>query len=205
MTYSAIILVLLSTCLHAAWNMYSRKYRMSSGAFCIGGLTVCLVLLPVTVFYIEQLPSMNLEILSIIILSSLFQAIYFYGIANAYSHGSLSLSYPLLRSIPILMVLAYVLLIGEIETVTKQSIAAGFLIIIGCGLLPMQGLKDFKLSNYLNKMMIFVLIAAFGTAGYSIIDSVGVKKLAVNSAEISMIWVSYTYIYTYKYYLLAYC
>jgi len=195
MTSSAIILILFSTLLHAGWNMYSRKYLATSASFAIGGVGVCLLLLPFYLYFIALMPNINYEHFLLIGLSSLFQAIYFYGVVNAYKYGNLSLSYPLLRSIPIIMVLMYVFVFGDINTVSMLAIMSSLLIVLGCILLPMRHLKDFKFANYANKMFVFVLIAALGTAGYSIIDSLGVKLLAEDSPDSNIMMVSFNYIY----------
>jgi drug/metabolite transporter (DMT)-like permease len=175
--------------------MFSRKFSISSSSFCIGGLSVCLILLPVNIFYFDYLPAVNSQSLLIVALSSVFQAIYFFGVVNAYKYGNLSLAYPLLRSIPILMVLFYVFTFEDASSISIEAVAGGLLIILGCILLPMRHLKDFALDNYVNKMMLFVLLAALGTAGYSVLDSLGMKALASTSPEVSMMLVSSTYIY----------
>jgi len=195
MTSSAIILILFSTLLHAGWNMYSRKYSATSSSFAVGGIAVCLILLPFYLYFIAWMPNVKYESFLLIALSSMFQASYFYGVVNAYKYGNLSLSYPLLRSIPILMVLLYVLVFGDINTVSGLAIISSLLIVLGCILLPMRHLKDFKLENYANKMFVFVLVAALGTAGYSVVDSLGVKLLAANSPDSNIIMVSFNYIY----------
>lgn len=195
MTYTAILLILFSTLLHATWNMYSRKFRVSTSLFCVGGFFVSLLLLPVYIYYYQLLPDVDSQTLLIIMLSSVFQAVYFYGVANAYQNGNLSIAYPLLRSIPILMVLAYVALFSDMTSISIEAIVSGFLIIIGCFFLPMQNLGDFKLANYANKMMIFVLLAALGTAGYSVLDSMGMKRLTASSANTNMFAISFSYVY----------
>ncbi|MFT5707528.1 MAG: putative membrane protein, partial [Oceanospirillaceae bacterium] len=195
MTYAAVILILFSTVLHATWNMFSRKFRASSSSFCIGGLSVCLLLLPLNIYYFDALPNIDNQSLSIVALSSVFQALYFYGVVNAYKYGNLSLSYPLLRSIPILIVLAYAIILGDSKSISIELVAGGVLIIIGCIFLPMRHLKDFSLANYANKMILFVLLAALGTAGYSVLDSMGMQTLATASPESHLFLVSATYIY----------
>ena len=195
MTSTAIILILFSTLLHAGWNMYSRKFRATSSSFAIGGLAIWILLLPFYLYFIALMPDVKVENFFLVALSSLFQASYFYGVVNAYKYGNLSLSYPLLRSIPILMVLVYVFVLGDINTISNYAIISSLLIVLGCILLPMRHLRDFKLKNYANKMFVFVLVAALGTAGYSIIDSLGVKLLAENSPNSNIIMVSLNYIY----------
>ncbi|NQY94695.1 MAG: hypothetical protein HRT43_11050 [Campylobacteraceae bacterium] len=154
-----------------------------------------LILFPPSFYFLEYFPTLDLEIILVIILSSIFQAIYFFGVANSYSHGNLSLSYPLLRSIPILLVLIYVFFIGDIQSISKEAIAGSLLIIVGCVLLPGKHLKDFKLKNYVNKMFLFVFVAAFGTAGYSVVDSIGMKYLSSISSTTDMTMIAFTYIY----------
>jgi uncharacterized membrane protein len=175
--------------------MFSRKFRVSSSSFCVGGLSSCLFLLPFYIYYHDLFPVVDSNSLFIIVLSSVFQAIYFYGVVNAYQNGNLSIAYPLLRSIPILMVLVYVSLFGDLSTISVEAIASGLLIILGCILLPMQYLKDLKLANYANKMIIFVLVAALGTAGYSVLDSIGMKMLTNASPDTNKFAVSFCYIY----------
>jgi len=195
MTNTAIILILLSTCLHAAWNMYSRKHRATSSSFAIGGIVLCFLLLPVYFYFIAYMPTVTFQHLVVIGLSSVFQAIYFYGVVNAYKYGNLSLSYPLLRSIPIIMVLVYAFLFGDISSISNWAMYSSLLIVLGCVLLPMRHLKDLKFENYANKMFIFVLVAALGTAGYSIVDSFGMKLLAAGSPDTDIMMVSFSYIY----------
>lgn len=195
MTYTALLLILFSTLVHATWNMFSRKLRISSSSFSIGGLAVCLCLLPIIVIYQQFLPNISLDSLAIILLSSAFQSIYYYGLANAYQHGNLSIAYPLVRSIPIILVLIYVFLFDHIENISNQAIGSAVVIVIGCILLPMQHFKDLQFSNYANRMSCFVLVAALGTAGYSIIDSIGMQRLVTSSPDTNPFAVSFCYIY----------
>ena len=194
MTSSAALLILTAALLHALWNMYSRKFRVTSSAFCIGGLSLSLALFLASGLVTDALPILTFEYLAIIAFSSVFQALYFIGVVNAYACGHLSLSYPLLRSIPILLVLIYTLLAGDISAISAVAVGGGLLIILGCTLLPMASARDFKLSNYTGRMMGFVMLAAFGTAGYSVVDSWGMQQLANGSPQASMVAVSMTYV-----------
>ncbi len=195
MSYQAIVLILISTLLHATWNMYSKKLKLTSNFFCIGGFLMLLILLPIFIYFFHVVDKISTSLLLILIVSSFFQAIYFIGITKAYSFGKLSLSYPLLRSIPILFVLIYNISFGSISTVSNEAIFASLFIILGCILLPLKNFKDLSLSNYANKMIIFVFLAALGTAGYSILDSQGMPLLISLAPQVHISEISFVYIY----------
>ncbi|PHR72415.1 MAG: hypothetical protein COA66_06805 [Arcobacter sp.] len=175
MSYQAIMLVLFSSVLHAIWNMYSSKYKINISIFVIGGFFLStLLLLPILYFY-DLIVNISSDIYLLIILSSLFQTLYFYTLTLAYKHGDLSIAYPLFRSIPILFILIYTYLNNNIHTISNEAIFGGFLIIIASIILPMKHLKDFNLKNYTSIMFVYIIFCAIGIAGYSLLDSKGMK------------------------------
>jgi drug/metabolite transporter (DMT)-like permease len=52
-----------------------------------------------------------------------------------------------------------------------QAVAGIVLIVAGCLFIPLPRFGDFKLRNYQNRTTAFALVAAFATAGYSLVDS----------------------------------
>jgi drug/metabolite transporter (DMT)-like permease len=51
------------------------------------------------------------------------------------------------------------------------------LVVAGGFLLPMEHFSDFRFSNYANWSCLFALLAAFGTAGYSLIDDEALRMI----------------------------
>ena len=45
------------------------------------------------------------------------------------------------------------------------------MIVVGCLFIPLPSFRDLKLSNYQNRTTAFALLAAFSTAGYSLVDN----------------------------------
>ena len=107
MSYQAIILVFVSALLHGIWNMYSSKCKINISIFIIGGIFLCTILLLAILYFFDLIIGISLNIYLIIIVSSLFQTLYFFTLTLSYKHGDLSIAYPLFRSIPILFILIY--------------------------------------------------------------------------------------------------
>jgi drug/metabolite transporter (DMT)-like permease len=48
---------------------------------------------------------------------------------------------------------------------------------IGCLITPMESIRNFKLSYYWNRAMIWIVVTALGIAGYSIVDKVAAELI----------------------------
>ena len=99
------------------------------------------------------------------------------GLANAYRRGDLSLLYPIARSSPIIVVIIVILFFDRADQVSTQCILGIVLVAVGMFVLPMKHLSDFHIDNYLNSSVLFALMAAFATVGYSIIDDEALHRL----------------------------
>lgn len=94
--------------------------------------------------------------------------IYLVGLGVAYKQADIGVIYPMARALPVLMVGFGTLLLGYSLTYNQWL---GFaLITLGCLVVPLKSFKDLKPRAYLNLGVLWALIAAIGTTGYSIID-----------------------------------
>ncbi len=177
MPLEAISLIIISALLHTGWNLIgkqiSQTVRFYAWAMCLGMLFFS-PLLTSTWPTIINLPG---KFWWVWILSGAFQTLYLCGLAKAYQGGNLSIVYPLVRALPVVMVpLIIVLLYGQSQ-LTHHQIFAMLLIVLGAIAMPLQKWHGWNLRGYLVPSMAWVLLAAFSTAGYSITDSIAIQMM----------------------------
>lgn len=178
MSAFTLLLVLLSAIAHAAWNLAGKKANPSIGYFWLASLWGLLLGLALVLpFTLDLLQALRLEIWGWIALSGLFQALYLWGLAEAYRRGELSAMYPLIRSSPLLLLLIGSLLLDTAEHIDLAAVIGILLIVGGCLFLPMQRFSDLRLSHYLNAATLFALLAASATAGYSLVDDIATRAM----------------------------
>jgi drug/metabolite transporter (DMT)-like permease len=100
----------------------------------------------------------------------LFQALYYAALAGAYRSGEMSVVYPLARSGAVVFVVLLNALLGRGGQLSGLALGGMALIVMGGLLLPLQRLGDVRLEHYIVPATLLALLAAVGTAGYSIVD-----------------------------------
>jgi drug/metabolite transporter (DMT)-like permease len=109
-------------------------------------------------------------------------AVYFSALAASYRHGHISIAYPLARSSPVIVVSIVSLILGRGHQVSAVAVVGIALVVTGGFLLPMVHFRDVRLRNYLNLSCGFALLAALGTAGYSILDDEALRIMRASEA-----------------------
>ncbi len=177
MTLTAALLILLSTFTHAAWNMLGKKDRPSAGFFLAANTAGALAMTPLLILFSEYSPRFSGAVIFFLVLTGFFQALYFFSLAKAYQNGDLSIVYPIARALPILMV-------ATLSSLIMQKLAGGFglfagglMIIAGAFILPRQPGDKLKVKEFKNRTLWFALLAAVGTAGYSLVDDAALRLL----------------------------
>ena len=184
MSISAILLILISALMHAGWNLISKKNEPNLTFFFLANLIGCLVLLmPISLYFSDFYQYITLDSLFLAALAGIFQSAYYASLAAAYRFGQISLTYPVARSFPVIFVTVTMLLSGYNDTLNGLFLLGASLIVCGSIILPMLHFKDFKISNYTNQATFFALLAAAGTAGYSIVDSKAINGLRLASGD----------------------
>jgi drug/metabolite transporter (DMT)-like permease len=191
-----LLLVLLSAITHACWNLAGKKANPNLGYFWLASLWGLLLGLPLVLpFTHSLLLALSPAIWAWVLLSGLCQAVYLWGLAEAYRRGELSALYPLIRSSPLILLLLGSLLLGTAERITGGAVAGIALIVGGCFFLPMQRFGDLRLSHYLNAATCFALLAASATAGYSLIDDLATRAMrALPGVTLDSAWVALLYV-----------
>ena len=172
MSSSILLLVLLSSFCHAAWNFAARKAAGNMVALWVGLWFGCGLVSPIAigVVFSEGLPEMfRPQAIICMVATGLIHAVYFGLIAAAYEHGEISLVYPIARGsgIALTAVLAVFLL--------KESFT--LLGAVGIGLIAVS-IPSLCSTPQRTGMHNRAIILALGTGGsivaYSLVDKIGV-------------------------------
>lgn len=173
----AIILLVISAFMHAAWNLRGKRENPTAAFFAAAALGGALMLSPIFLFFHERLAVLPGDVWARLAASGLCLAVYYIGLAAAYRLGDMSLAYPLARSSPLIVVTIVALVLGRGHEISPPALIGIVMVVGGCFLLPMARFSDLRLSNYLNACSAMALLAAFATAGYSIVDDEALRRM----------------------------
>jgi drug/metabolite transporter (DMT)-like permease len=177
MSLTAVVLLSLSAILHATWNFLSKR-SLTSGAFFVVALSaVALCTSPALFLYGSVLPTLTFTFWLLVVATGLLEAVYVLGLSRAYRLGDMSLAYPLIRALPILLVVFISILLGRGEALSVISILGMFLITLGCLLLPLKSFGEWRVSSYFTRAMFWIIVTASAVAGYTVVDDLAIKLL----------------------------
>lgn len=177
MTRTAVVLLVLSAIAHAGWNLASKRQHPTGAFFLVGNTLGGMLLMPLLVYHWRTLVAFPPQVWGLLAATSAFMAVYYLALAGAYRSGDLSLAYPLARSLPAPMVVAVSLLVGRADRISGQCLLGIVLVAAGCLLVPMHRFSEIRLRHYRSAACLLALLAAVGTAGYSLIDDVVLRQL----------------------------
>ncbi len=176
-----LLLVIISTFMHAAWNLSakSRKdkrlfFRRMLGFVAAAGFVPAFA----SEFYVGSIPP---TAWLLCLGSGLFCGSYFYFLARSYESADFTVAYPVARALPVLMVAAGDALRGRAPT--PLASAGLIMVAAGCFFVPLESFKEIKLSRYFNRGSLFMLLAAAGTVGYSLFDKIAQEAVAPGHAS----------------------
>lgn len=171
MSLLAIILVVVSAFLHAGWNLLSKSNTGSGPAFFLSSATAAALLLsPFLIWYfnIVGLAAMPTQFWYLLVISGVAQMIYLLGLGFAYKQADIGVVYPIARALPVLMVGVVTVLLGY--TLTAYAWFGFLLITSGSLFVPLESFSQLNVRNYAHLGVVWAVIAAIGTAGYSVVD-----------------------------------
>ena len=124
--------------------------------------------------------SIPLKFWFLLLATGFFQTLYYTGLAQAYRHGDISLVYPLVRAIPVLLIPLVCMILGIGSPLSYKAVAGLILIGIGCIFMPVKSFRTWHIRDYIGPALFWVIPGAFGTVGYTVIDSEVMKLLGDN-------------------------
>jgi drug/metabolite transporter (DMT)-like permease len=165
----AIFLVLLSTFLHAGWNLILRNQRSDFTFLQITIVISVVGLGPVLMAEWGPQPLL-VHVWRYLILAGIFQAIYYLGLTQGYRYGDFTVVYPIARALPVLLVA-----VGDVARGRAPSPMAWLgmiLVSIGCMMIPLESWRGFHLGHYWNRAMFWAVITALAIVGYTLTDKI---------------------------------
>ncbi|MCB8939190.1 MAG: multidrug DMT transporter permease [Ardenticatenaceae bacterium] len=177
MSLTAAILIIVSAFMHAGWNFISKRRSPSLAFFFLTAVFAALTVSPVLIIYRGVLELLPTAVWIMVLGTGISQTIYFFGLAGAYRQGDISLAYPLVRALPVLMVAGVSLLLSHTGEVGNLALAGMILITAGCIILPLHNFQELRLHNYLDIVILMSLVAAIGTTGYTLFDDQALRQL----------------------------
>lgn len=195
MTLSAFILIISSAVLHASWNLVAKKNKINLPF--VGGLCLVSALFLMPILCRTSVPVLSLPgaFWMSLCCTLIGDCMYWFGLMRSYRLLDMSCAYPMMRSLPLLLTAGVTALLGIGKPLTWMANFGMFLIFAGCLSMPLANFRDFKVRNYLQKGMFFVLLTACGTTWYTIFDSrtQGIMMEALAGTDISKPMVFMTY------------
>jgi drug/metabolite transporter (DMT)-like permease len=175
MPLSAVILVVLSTFLHAGWNLLVGAQP---------GRSYVLLRITVVIVAVGLGPALAAEwagpvilphIWPYLLLTGVFQAVYQLGLAQGYQNGHFTVVYPLARALPIVL-LAFID-VGRGHAPSPVAWLGMGLVLLGCLVIPRTSWRAFKLADYWNTATLWIIVTALGTVGYTWVDKVAAELI----------------------------
>ena len=175
-----ITLVLISTVMHAGWNLLARG-RRNEAAFFRRMLLVSVIVGLVPAVVSEVLAnSISTTAWLCMIGSGVCCGVYYFALARAYGASDFTVVYPVARALPVILVGLGDVLRGNLLT------AAGWggmiLVVGGCALCPLHSFRELSLRRYATRALGYVLLTALATVGYTLFDKVASESLVQSPA-----------------------
>ena len=180
MPLSTILLVLLSAIIHASWNLIIRSRNLSRQFLRIP-LLIGIIGLP-PVLWLEwhgrALPGV---VWGLLVVTGLFQACYYLGLAMGYQSGDFTVVYPLVRALPVLFIGLFDFLRGHAPS--GVAWIGMILVAMGCLIIPHTTWRTLRWRAYGNRTILWVVVAALGTVGYSAADKLAAEFVTPGAVD----------------------
>lgn len=180
----AIILILMSAVIHAGWNLISKRSSPSAAFFLTANSIGAWIFFPWVIAYSGIVWTIPGRVWTLLALTGLFQAVYMTALAGAYRHGDLSVSYPIARSLPVILVPLATMLLGRGELLGKWFMAGVVLVLAGGVLGSIKEIYPFRGRPFLKGALPMAVVAAIGTTGYSMVDDRALRILRSGLGEV---------------------
>lgn len=170
-----VTLIVVSAFMHAAWNLLAR--RNGGAQACIWRMLVSIVALGAVPALVSLLayPCVSMRAMLCLLGSGASCGFYYVCLARGYESGEFTSVYPAARALPVLLVGIGDALRGHPPS--RLGWLGMFLVAMGCLLVPLTSLSDFRLRHYWKRANLWIVLTAMGTVGYSLFDKIGTEAI----------------------------
>jgi uncharacterized membrane protein len=106
--------------------------------------------------------------------------VYLYSLAKAYGASDFTIVYPVARALPVLLVALGDVVRGRF--LNGPGWVGLVLVAVGCLLTPLDSFREISLRRYFHHSILWMLLAAIGTVGYSLLDKVASEVVLAGPA-----------------------
>ena len=193
MTWAAFVLIFLSAEMHASWNLIAKKSHMNLAFYAM--LVVVDMLMGVWIWFRLplELSALSSKFYLTTACSALGETCYCIGLIMAYRKMDMSAAYPMMRSLPLIFTALITAVFGIDKPLSPLAQVGMATVFAGCVVMPLYKFSDFRLSNYLDTKIAFVVMAALGTTAYTIFDSEAQKAVGACAPHLSKTMLSCVY------------
>lgn len=183
MTFAAFVLIFLSTFLHVTWNFLSKSTRPSVAFYLLMSSMAALIWSPF--LFLGGIPFRSLPASFYLLLfgSVLAEVLYVAGLAYAYRRSEISLVYPIMRALPVLMVALLSIAFSLGRQFSLLALAGMVLTTVGCLLMPLRDFHSIHISGGRRDVLFYIFLGALGTTFYTLFDSSALKIIAEVAGE----------------------
>ncbi|MBN1808888.1 MAG: EamA family transporter [Planctomycetes bacterium] len=182
MSFIGTLLVAVSTLMHASWNLVAKRSRATVAFLFVGNGLGALALLPFGLWGVHE--GLMQGLWPFVAGSGLALAVYFAALGLAYEHGDMSVVYPLIRAVPVVIIAGVEHFSGK-ESISPPALFGMLLVTVGCLALGMdQGRKaDSRPGRKFSVFGMAVMAAAvLATVAFSLIDKAGMSRAGGGAA-----------------------
>ncbi len=178
MATMAIILITITAFTHAGWNLICKAKAPSAAFFLMLAALSVLLFSPAYFLYPEALASFPARFWLLLALTGLCQTVYYVTLANAYRLCEISVAYPMIRSIPVVLVPLVTVIFGFGATPSFPVFIGIFLVFAGCMVLPLKKFSELlNMKRYWDRSFLLIITSAVFIAGYTVIDREALRLL----------------------------
>jgi drug/metabolite transporter (DMT)-like permease len=175
MSLSVIVIVLFSTFMHASWNLIARYGRSESTFYAKMLITIAVAGFVPAVWSEVVTRSLTLTAWLCVTGSGFSAGLYLFFLARAFESSDFTVVYPVARSLPVVFVALGDVLRGRY--LTPVGWLGILLVASGCVLVPGRSFGDLSLRRYFNRSTLWMLLAALGTVGYTLLDKIAAEAV----------------------------
>lgn len=178
MSITAAILIFISVFMHVAWNMLSKTTTPSTAFYLIMNFIGGIIWFPFFLLSSNSFTGLPAVFYWLLAGSVAAEVLYMYGLAHGYRHGDISLIYPLVRALPVVMLAVITLTAGIGKPFGIPALCGMVIIAAGCVIMPFRSFRNITFKGLNVIALLFILLAAIGTTGYTLCDSQALNQIA---------------------------